>query len=137
MQGMSAGNAMTQMMAKYHSIKFAAMAGSAGPCRRTLMFDSEGRPTHQSAPVDAWQTRMELDGAPPLCEESPVDVVAANRDYWLMVNECEDLPVITIQGEDNLALYTGKKANYVFRDVKNRDHGLTFDAAEFVWDYLD
>ena len=30
----------------------------------------------------------------------------------------------------------GKKADYIFRDVKNRDHGQTFDDAEICWDYL-
>lgn len=136
MQGMSAGNAMTQMMSRFYSVKFAAMAGSAGPARLTLLFDKEGKPTHQSAPVDVWQTRMELDGVPPGCNDDPLTVVAKNRDYWLEINDCKELPMIAIHGEDNLAFYTGEKANYVFRDVKNRDHGQTFDDAEFVWDFL-
>ena len=136
MQGMSMGNAMTHMMSKYYAHKFAGMAGSAGPARKTLLFSKDGKPDHRSLPVDAWQTRMELDGGPPFCDEDPVDVMVNNRNYWLMINECDPMPKISIQGESNLAFYSGKKANYVFRDVKNRDHGQTFDDAEFVWDYL-
>src|SRR5690606_35287669 len=30
----------------------------------------------------------------------------------------------------------GEHADLVFRDVKNRDHGQTFDDAQLVWDYL-
>lgn len=136
MQGMSAGNAMTQMMSRFYADRFAAMAGSAGPARRTLLFDKEGKPTHASVPVDVWQTRMELDGVPPACSDDPLDIVALNRDYWLEINGCVDVPQIAIHGEDNLAFYKGEKADYVFRDVKNRDHGQTFDDAEFVWDFL-
>ena len=136
MQGMSLGNAMTHMMSKYYSHLFAAMAGSAGPARLTLLFKEDGTPDHRSAPVDAWQTRMELDGVPPACTDDVEDVVAGNRDYWLKINGCETLPKISIQGESKFAFYEGKKANYVFRDVKNRDHGQTFDDAELVWDYL-
>lgn len=136
MQGMSLGNAMTHMMSKYYAHKFAAMAGSAGPARSTLLFNKDGKPDHRSLPVDAWQTRMELDGVPPACDEDPVDLVVRNREYWLTINECDPMPKISIFGENNMAFYTGRHGNYVFRDVKNRDHGQTFDDAELVWDYL-
>lgn len=82
------------------------------------------------------QTRMELDGAPPGSDDTPEEVVVKNREYWCMVNGCTCVPEIKIEGENNLAFYKGKKADYIFRDVKNRDHGQTFDDAEFVWDYL-
>ena len=136
MQGMSLGNAMTQMMARFYSHKFAAMAGSAGPARRTLLFRPDGTPEHASLPVDAWQTRMELDQPAPACDDDYEDVIAYNREYWLKINGCEELPRIRLFGENGFAFYHGKYADYVFRDVKNRDHGQTFDDAELVWDYL-
>ena len=136
MQGMSLGNAMTHMMSKFYAHKFAAMAGSAGPARRTLLYRADGAPDHRSLPVDVWQTRMELDGPPPACREEIEDVVAYNRRYWMQINQCDPLPKIRLSGENNFAFFTGKAANYVLRDVKNRDHGQTFDDAELVWDYL-
>ena len=136
MQGMSLGNAMTAMMARYYASTFAGMAGSAGPSSIGLMFNEDGTPNHKSGPTAAWQSRMELDAPPPGSDDNIQDVVVKNRDYWLIINECEELPVIKIVGEDNFAFYKGKKADYAFRDVKNRDHGQTFDDAELVWDYL-
>jgi hypothetical protein len=35
-----------------------------------------------------------------------------------------------------LAFYKGKKADVVYLDIKNRDHGQTLDDATLVWDYL-
>lgn len=136
MQGMSLGNAMTSMMARYYGNHFAAMAGSAGPSTIGLLFDENDNPVNAGGPLPAWQARMEFDQAPPGSTESVEDVVAKNREYWLRINECDELPQIKIDGENNFAFYKGKKADYVFRDVKNRDHGQTFDEAELVWDYL-
>lgn len=136
MQGMSMGNAMTAMMAKYYSHLFAGMAGSGGTSRTSQFFHPDGTVTHCSLPVAAWQTRLELDGPPPFSDESFEDAVVNNRKYWLIVNECRQAPLIKIVGEKNLAYYRGEKADYVFCDVKNRDHGQTLDDAEFVWDYL-
>ena len=136
MQGMSLGNAMTHMMSKFYAHKFAAMAGSAGPARKTLLFHPDGAPDHRTLPVDAWQTRMELDGPPPACTDDIEDVVAYNRQYWMQINHCDPIPKIKLFGENNFAFFTGREADYVFRDVKNRDHGQTFDDAELVWDYL-
>ncbi|MBQ8072594.1 MAG: hypothetical protein IJ231_02410 [Clostridia bacterium] len=136
MQGMSMGNGMTAMMAKYYAHLFAGMAGSAGTSRKTQFFHPDGSVTHQSLPVAAWQTRMELDGPPPFSDEDYEEAVVHNRRYWLTVNECTELPRIRVEGEKNLAYYHGKKADYVFCDVKNRDHGQTLDDAEWVWDNL-
>src|SRR5690606_20851027 len=63
-------------------------------------------------------------------------VVKRNREYWKRINGIRELPEIKIVGEDNFAFYKGEHADLVFRDVKNRDHGQTFDDAELVWDYL-
>ncbi len=136
MQGMSMGNGMTAMMAKYYAHLFAGMAGSAGVSRRTMLFGPDGTVTHRSLPVAVWQARMELDGPPPFSDENAEDAVAENRRYWLTVNECETVPEIRLEGEKNLAYYHSRKADYIFCDVKNRDHGQTLDDAEWVWDNL-
>lgn len=136
MQGMSMGNMMTAMMARHFGNQFAAMAGSAGPSTIGLLFDENDNPINEGGPLTTWQSRMELDIAPMGSEVSIEYIVVKNREYWLRINECEELPQIKIDGESNLAFYQGKKADYVFRDVKNRDHGQTFDDAELVWDYL-
>lgn len=136
MQGMSLGNAMTFMMARHYGNLFAAMAGSAGPSAPGLLKNEDGTLNNQAGPVNIWQSRMEIDNPPLGCSGTYEDAVVDNRDYWLEINGCEDLPRIRIDGESNLAFYRGKRADYVFRDIKNRDHGQTFDDAEFVWDYL-
>ena len=127
---------MTTMMARHYGYRFAAMAGSAGPSTAGLMFHEDGTPNNEGGPLPVMQTRMELDAAPPGSDDTPEDVVVKNREYWRIVNECDGLPEIKIDGESNLAFYKGKKADYIFRDVKNRDHGQTFDDAELVWNYL-
>ena len=136
MQGMSLGNAMTAMMGRYFGNRFAAMAGSAGPSTIGLLFDEKDQPVNAGGPLPVWQARMEFDQAPPGSTDTVEDVVAKNREYWLRINACEELPQLKIWGENNFAFYKGKKADYVFRDVKNRDHGQTFDEAELVWDYF-
>ena len=120
MQGMSCGNAMTTMMARHFGNKFAAMEGSAGPGTMGLMFREDGTPNNDAGSLPVLQTRMENDGTPPGSTDSPLDIVAGNRDYWLIVNQCKELPVIKLDGENNYAFYKGKKADYIFRDVKNR-----------------
>lgn len=136
MQGMSLGNMMTSMMARHFGNLFAAMAGSAGPSSIGLIFDENDNPINEGGSVNVWQSRMERDIAPIGSGFSVEEIVAKNREYWLRINECDELPQIKLDGENNFAFYTGKKADYVFRDVKNRDHGQTFDDAELVWDYL-
>jgi poly(3-hydroxybutyrate) depolymerase len=136
MQGMSLGNSMTLLMARHFGNCFAGMAGSAGPSTIGLLFDEQDNPKNDAGPLTTWQARMEFDQAPPGSKDSVEDVVAKNREYWLRINECNELPKIKLDGENNFAFYSGKKADYVFRDVKNRDHGQTFDEAELVWDYL-
>jgi hypothetical protein len=136
MQGMSLGNMMTAMIARYFGNQFAAMAGSAGPSTLGLLFDDNGNPINEGGPLTVWQSRMELDIAPFGSGVTTDELVAKNREYWLRINECNELPQIKLDGESNFAFYKGEKADYVFRDVKNRDHGQTFDDVELVWDYL-
>jgi hypothetical protein len=54
----------------------------------------------------------------------------------MKINECDPIPQISIVGEDNFAFYHGKKADLVYLDIKNRDHGQTLDEAFLYWDYL-
>lgn len=136
MQGMSLGNAMTAMMARHFGDRFAAMAGSAGPSTIGLLFDKDDNPINEAGPVNIWQTRMEHDQSPPGSDDPVEEVVAKNREYWLRINECNKLPVIRTDGESAFAFYKGEKADFGFREVKNRDHGQTFDEAELCWDYF-
>ena len=59
-----------------------------------------------------------------------------NRFYWMALNECNPIPQIRIEGENNYAFYTGKKGDVVYHDIKNRDHGQTLYEAFLYWDYL-
>ena len=136
MQGMSMGNVMTSQFARYFGQVLAGAAGSGGPTRPELLFDRDGAPINRGGPLAIWQTRLELDAVPPHYGASVREVVRANRDYWLRVNGVSEAPEIAVVGEDNLAFYRGERADVVFRDVRNRDHGQTFDDAELVWSYL-
>jgi len=135
-QGMSMGNLMTSQMARYHGQIFAGKAGSGGPASPDILFDSNDQIINRAGPLAVWQSRLEHDQVPPFFQGDTDYVVKKNRDYWKQVNGIHKLPEIKIVGEDNFAFYKGEHGDLVFRDVKNRDHGQTFDDAELVWDYL-
>ncbi len=135
MQGMSMGNMMTSQFARYHGEVLAAMAGSAGPTHPSALY-KDGKLSNRSGSLGVWQSRMELDQNPEDFGGTTQELVTKNRDYWKKINGCNGLPQIKIVGENNFAFYKGESADYVFRDVKNRDHGQTMDDAELVWDYL-
>ena len=82
-----------------------------------------------------WQSRPELNDIPPEKEEA-LKVNKYNRLYWMRLNECGPVPEISIVGENNFAFYKGKKADLVYLDIKNRDHGQSLDDAALIWDYL-
>ncbi len=136
MQGMSMGNVMTSQFARYFGHVLAGAAGSGGPTNPVHLFDEAGAPINRGGPLAVWQSRLERDAVPPHYGASPREVIRANRDYWLAVNGVTEPPEVLIVGEDNLAFYRGERADVVFRDVRNRDHGQTFDDAELVWSYL-
>lgn len=135
-QGMSMGNMMSSQIARYHGHLFAGKAGSGGPSSPGLLFDEQDQIINRGGPLAIWQTRLEHDITPPHFKGDTEYVVRRNREYWKRINECNSLPQLRIVGEDNFAFYEGALADVVFRDVKNRDHGQTFDDAELVWDYL-
>lgn len=136
LQGMSMGNMMSSQIARYYGEIYAGKAGSGGPSSPGLLFDDRDKVINRGGALAVWQTRLEHDVTPPHFEGDTEYVVRRNREYWKRINECHSLPEIKIVGEDNFAFYKGEKADLVFRDVKNRDHGQTFDDAELVWDYL-
>lgn len=136
MQGMSMGNLMTGQFARFYGDILAGAAGSGGPTSPEVLFDEHGRVVNQAGPLAIWQTRLDLDAVPPHYGQPVEVVVPRNREYWAEVNGVKGLPQIALDGESNFAFYEGEHAPLVFRDVRNRDHGQTFDDAEIVWDYL-
>ncbi|MEV4687051.1 stalk domain-containing protein [Microbacterium sp. LWH3-1.2] len=135
-QGMSMGNSMGDQFARRYGALLAGVAGSGGPSALGLLYDADGLPLNRSGPVPTWLTLCEYDTAPPFAGGTDRAVFRGNRDYWLAVNGCDRLPRLRIDGHDNFAFYEGGAAPFVFRDVKNRDHGQTFDEAELVWSHL-
>ena len=136
MQGMSMGNFMTGQFARYYGNILAGAAGSGGPCRLKLLFESDGTIKNQGGPLAIWQSRPEKNGLPPKAEYDESLINKYNRFYWMLINECDPIPEIRIIGEDNLAFYKGKKADLTYLDIKNRDHGQTLEEAFLYWDYM-
>ncbi len=133
--GMSMGDIMASQLARHYGSLFAGAAGSAGLTWPEVIWDANGEPINGSGPLAVWQARMEHDSVP-LHDNETGQFVERNREYWKRVNGCLELPEIRIEGENNFAFYKGKHADYVYHEIKNRDHGQTFDDAELVWDYL-
>lgn len=136
MQGMSMGNLMTCQFARYYGHVLAGAAGSGGPTRPEMLFTKEGTPDHRGGPMAIWQSRPENNGLPPGGRYNEFTVNKYARFFWMRINECDPTPQISIVGENNFAFYKGKKADMVYLDIKNRDHGQTLDEAFLYWDYL-
>jgi hypothetical protein len=135
LQGMSMGNMMTDLFARNFGNILAGAAGSGAAAFLSLIYTKEEKIINKSGPLAIWQSRPELNDIPPRGELEK-KVHKYNRLYWMRINECKRIPQISIQGENNLAFYQGKKGVVVYLDIKNRDHGQTFDDAALVWDYL-
>ncbi len=136
MQGMSMGNLMTGQFARYCGDVLAGAAGSGGPVEPFVLFNRDGSIKNKAGALAIWQSRPEKNGLPPGKVYDEFTVNKLNRFYWMKINECDPIPEISIQGEDNFAFYKGKKADLVYLDIKNRDHGQTLDEAFLYWDYL-
>ncbi|HJA64744.1 hypothetical protein B5F07_05460 [Lachnoclostridium sp. An169] len=136
MQGMSMGNIMTGQFARQYGNILAGAAGSGGPCELRNIFDENGRIINHAGHLAIWQSRPEKNGLPPGKTYDEYTINKMNRIYWMRINECDLIPEISIVGEDNFAFYKGKKADLVYLDIKNRDHGQTLDEAFLYWDYL-
>ncbi|HKM04175.1 MAG TPA: hypothetical protein VJZ04_06220 [Lachnospiraceae bacterium] len=135
MQGMSMGDMMTSLFARNFGEILAGAAGSGCASFLSLLYDKDEKIKNKSGHLAIWQSRPELNDIPPEKEESQ-KVNKYNRLYWMKINESNPIPEISIKGEDNLAFYKGKKADLVYLDIKNRDHGQTLNDAALVWDYL-
>lgn len=135
MQGMSLGGAMTSVFTRAFGHVLAGAAGSGASTDPALLFDGD-QVVNRGGPVPVWLSRLDLDNGPSHYATDITAVNAVNRDYWLRVNGVTEPPAIAVRGVDNLAFYRGEHADVVFRDVRGRDHGQTFDDAELVWDYL-
>lgn len=135
-QGMSMGNLMTGQMARNYGELFAGAAGSGGPVELFVLYDKDGNLKNISGHLAIWQSRPEKNGLPPGKGYDEFTVNKYNRFYWMKINECDPIPQIHIMGENNFAFYSGKKADLVYLDIKNRDHGQTLDEAFLYWDYL-
>ena len=139
-QGMSMGDIMTMMFARVCGHLLAGAASTAGPSPEVALFHEDGSIKGYDCPVPLYQSRGELDSIVIAKKEGQEttrqDVNAYNRAFWLKVNECDALPRIAIRDVSNLAFYTGKKANVVYRDVKHREHGQTLDDAQWAWETL-
>ena len=140
MQGMSMGDIMTMMFARVCGRKLAGIDSTAGPSPEIALFDENGEVKGFDCPVPVYQSRGELDAIVVAKkdgqETTRQDINAANRLFWLKVNGCDENPRLSIYGVNNFAYYTGSKANVVFRDVKHRAHGQTFDDAQWAWHTL-
>jgi len=135
MQGMSMGDMMTSLFARNFGEILAGAAGSGCASFLSLLYDENGKIKNKSGPLAIWQSRPELNDIPPEKEEA-LKVNKYNKIYWMRINECNPIPEISIKGENNLAFYKGKKADLVYLDIKNRDHGQTLNDAALIWDYL-
>lgn len=142
MQGMSMGDIMTMMFSRVCGNLLAAADSTAGPSPEVALFNEDGSLRGYKCPVPIYQVRGELDAIAVSVPEgregnyTRQDINAANRKFWLKVNECDNLPRLAIRGVNNFAFYSGKQANVVYRDVKHRGHGQTLDDAQWAWETL-
>lgn len=137
MQGMSNGSMFTTQFEKYYGNILAGGAGAGGSILNLrLFYDKDWKVINIAGAVPVWETKPELNGIPPWCEFDEPTIYKYGRMYWQTVNGCMDKPEISIVGEYNMAFYKGEKADMVFTDIKNRDHGQALDEAVVVWDYL-
>ena len=137
MQGMSNGSMFTTQFEKYFGNILAGASGAGGSILNLRQFfDKDWKPVNTAGAVPVWESKPELNGMPPWCEFDEPTTYKYGRLYWQEINGCHETPQISIIGEDNMAFYRGKKADMVYLDIRNRDHGNAFDEAVLVWDYF-
>lgn len=135
MHGMSMGHVMTDQFARYYAGMLTAVAGSGGCASADQLYDENGSLVNIGGPIPIWFSHPERNGMPGSVDEEKSAQWAA-RDYWFKVNGITSSPRISIQGEHNLAFYSGRKGDFVYLDIKNRDHGQALDEAFLYWNYL-
>lgn len=135
MQGMSMGHMMTDQFARYYGDVLAGAAGSGSAAVDSQLYTKDGEIRNWGGPVPTWISHPEKNGM-----DDPFEAENATqkggREYWMQVNGVHDAPQIRIIGEDNFAFYTGEKADLVYLDIKNRDHGQALDEAFYCWNYM-
>ena len=135
MQGMSMGDLMTFQFSRYYGDMLAGAACAGAATWPDVLFDENGKIINRAGPVAMWQARPEHNQFRGDYEREAFSF-KMNRYYWLRLNEGDPVPQISIVGEDNFAFYTGKKADLVYHDIRNRDHGQKLDEAFLYWDYF-
>ena len=135
MQGMSMGNLMTHQFSRYYGNLLAGAAGAGAQTWPCALFDRDGTIKNVAGPVAVWQARPEHNQFEGDYEREALNF-KMGRWYWLKINEGNPIPEISIIGEDNFSFYHGKKANLVYHDIRNRDHGQKLDEAFLYWDYF-
>lgn len=135
MQGMSMGHMMTDQFARFYGDMLAGAAGSGASSVGTELYDEDGKILNYGGPLQIWISHPETNGMG-FDDEGEAIAQKRTREYWAEVNGVKSLPRISIVGEDNYAFFTGEKADMVYLDIKNRDHGQTLDEAYLYWDYM-
>ena len=135
MQGMSMGNLMTALFSRNFGNILAGAAGSGCSTFTNILFEEDGTVKNKGGHLPVWQSRPENNDIPPAKADS-LFVNKYNRYYWMKLNGCSAIPAIRIEGENNMAFFTGEKADMVYHDIKNRDHGQTLDDAALIWNHL-
>jgi hypothetical protein len=100
-----------------------------------VLYDENGNIKNTAGPVPVFQSRPERNNVPEDTELQKY-VNRYNKYYWMKLDSCDPVPEISIVGENNFAFYKGEKGDVVYLDIKNRDHGQTFDDAALVWNYF-
>lgn len=135
MQGMSMGHMMTDQFARFYGDILAGAAGSGASPVNTELYDENGQICNWGGPVPMWISHPEKNGMDASLEAENADQ-KLGRKYWMEVNGVHSAPQIRIVGEDNFAFFTGDKADLVYLDIKNRDHGQALDEAFYYWNYM-
>ena len=135
MQGMSMGHMMTDQFARYYGGMLAGAAGAGASAEGSQLYTPDGALRNCGGPVPMWISHPEKNGMDASADVEN-ETQKTGREYWMRVNGVHGAPQIRIEGENNFAFYHGGKADVVFLDIKNRDHGQTLDDAFLIWDYL-
>ncbi len=135
MQGMSMGNMMSAMFARHKGFLLAGAAGSACATFLSVLYDENGNIKNSAGPVPVFQSRPERNNVPEDIELQKF-VNRWNKYYWMKLDGCDPVPEISIVGENNFAFYKGDRGDVVYLDIKNRDHGQSFDDAALIWNYF-
>ena len=136
--GMSMGDLMTMRFARLYGHLLAGIGLVAGPSPIEVLFTPDGQLKKADGAVPCYQARGENDDMTMTMDINSLntryDVNKANKDFWIQLNGCQNVPTLRIDGRSNFEFYKGETADVVFRDVKERGHGQTFDDAQFTWD---